>query len=200
MEGVSFRRISQGHYSGFKASAEHVFTGADEFTALWQAHISESMPAMPAPAVDFATSMVIAVFRGEKSSGGFGVQITRIEELDAIVVHYELSDPRGVVTMALTQPFDIVAIPVSDKPVRFVGVPAAEPPPAPTTTYLLTFVKGGPKPSSVLDNVATRGFVQGTKLLGVGVGFVYVDSSADAANVVAALSSVDGVASVEQDG
>jgi hypothetical protein len=61
--------------------------------------------------------MVVAVFLGEKPTGGYAIEITRAAKTDrGIEVGYTEQTPApGAMTIqALTQPFHIVRIPKSD--------------------------------------------------------------------------------------
>jgi hypothetical protein len=67
--------------------------------------------------------MVVGLFVGEKSTGGYEVEITRAERRDAKLYLYyvEKSPPRdAMVTQVLTQPYHLVKIPRDDTPVTFV--------------------------------------------------------------------------------
>lgn len=57
----------------------------------------------------FKSHAVIAAFLGQRRTGGFAVEIT--QDADGVVQVVEQT-PKGMVTMALTTPFKIVAVPV----------------------------------------------------------------------------------------
>jgi hypothetical protein len=96
---------------------------------LWQAHTSLTVPAKPLPAVDFDKEMVVAVFSGEKRSGGYGIEVARIiEEVSAkrqlrVIVHETNPPPRAITIQALTQPYHMVRIKRLDFVVDFVSSP-----------------------------------------------------------------------------
>ena len=78
----------------------------------------------PPPSVDFSHDMVVALFMGERPTGGYAIEITRIERTDhGLSVHYRTSrpDPSAIQTQALTQPFHLVTVPRVDDPVTFVA-------------------------------------------------------------------------------
>jgi hypothetical protein len=67
--------------------------------------------------------MVIAVTMGRRSTGGYSIEITRVERVGnrLRVEVTRTAPPRGAMTIqALTAPFHFVAVPASDLPVRFV--------------------------------------------------------------------------------
>ena len=67
--------------------------------------------------------MVIVVNIGTKSSGGYAVEITSVEEDENLVVNFMTSSPSpgSINTMALTQPYHIIQLKNSDKKVKFMG-------------------------------------------------------------------------------
>lgn len=78
-----------------------------------------------APPVDFTRNMAIAVYAGQKPTGGYGVTIATVERLnDRLVVDYRLRSPLPgqVVTQALTAPYAIAIVPTSPLPVIFRNV------------------------------------------------------------------------------
>ena len=64
--------------------------------------------------VDFEKEQVIAVFDAVKSSGGYTVELKVSSNTENIVVDIEYISPDGITTMAITQPYHIVKIPISD--------------------------------------------------------------------------------------
>jgi hypothetical protein len=83
--------------------------------------IEDSVNSFKTP--DFAKNMLIAVFMGDKSSGGYSVEIERITEEDSKINVFitETSPGTGcMTTMALTSPAQIVEYKLSAKPVTFI--------------------------------------------------------------------------------
>ena len=75
------------------------------------------------PEVDFSNSTVIAVFMGEKPTGGHDIEITNItDEGDKVVVNVKRISPdeNCVVTQVLTQPYHIVKTSKITKNVEFI--------------------------------------------------------------------------------
>ena len=63
--------------------------------------------------IDFNREIVVAIFLGEKPTGGFAVEIVRVGRQNGeFVVDYKEINPASgaMVTQALTQPFHIVRI------------------------------------------------------------------------------------------
>lgn len=95
---------------------------------MWQAHSSIRIPPPPLPSVDFDRVMIVAVFSGEKPSGGYGIEIAKIEE-DAAkgqlrVFFRETQPPSGFMAIqSLTQPYHLIKVKRLDSPVEFLANP-----------------------------------------------------------------------------
>ncbi len=73
--------------------------------------------------LDFKKQMLIQVTGGTKSSGGYRMEITKIEVDDAgktMTVHWKLHAPQGFATSAITHPGEVVLIDRFDGEVKFV--------------------------------------------------------------------------------
>lgn len=63
------------------------------------------------PKVDFAKSRIVALFLGQRNSGGYEIKVKSVEEIDGkILVTVEEIKPDGMATMAIINPFTIVKI------------------------------------------------------------------------------------------
>ena len=65
------------------------------------------------PAVDFRTAMVIAIFGGERPTGGWRLRISQVDRKEDVCnVSYQVIAPsRGaIVTQAITHPYAIVRV------------------------------------------------------------------------------------------
>ena len=71
--------------------------------------------------LDFNEYMLVAVFQGTKNTGGYSIEITRIEANDNLDVYVEQSSPPegAIVTQVITHPLHVVKIPQSPKEVEF---------------------------------------------------------------------------------
>jgi len=110
---LSFQTIDKGSQSGVREPLQTVVRGPAEWKTLWQKHASIKLNPHPAPAVDFSKDIVAGVFLGEKLTGGFDVEIVRIDQTGpALVIEYREKSPLpgSIVTQALTQPFHIVKV------------------------------------------------------------------------------------------
>ncbi len=74
------------------------------------------------PKVNFDKDMIVAVFQGEKNTGGYDIEINRITEKEnaiEILVTETSPGPRCMVTQAFTSPYHIVKVQKTDKKVMF---------------------------------------------------------------------------------
>ena len=78
----------------------------------------------PPPSVDFSRDMVVALFMGERPTGGYAIEVTQIERTDAgLSIRYRTRhpDPSAMQTQALTQPFHLIKLARVDDSVTFVA-------------------------------------------------------------------------------
>lgn len=114
---MTVRTISKGGYalgaadgSASREALVRVAHDEETFRRLWQSHVGGAQ----LPAVDFARESVVFLLLGGRSTGGFditpgGVTVTGgIAKIDAPVT---APGADSIVTMALTSPYAVVAVP-----------------------------------------------------------------------------------------
>jgi PrcB C-terminal len=109
----SVATVEKGSRSGIREPLQTVIRNRDDWNAFWKRHASTDTPPALAPIVDFDRQMVVGIFLGEKSTGGYEVEIVRAERRDSSLYFYyreESPPPGAMVTQALTQPFHLVKI------------------------------------------------------------------------------------------
>lgn len=109
--------------SGLSDSARLVIRDAQAWSELWIRIVENHEPAPATPQVDFSREMLIVAAMGTRSSGGHSIAITGVTTDAAgvtVTVMGRKPGPTCMTTMALTAPVDIVRIPRTDLPVRFV--------------------------------------------------------------------------------
>ena len=108
--------------SGMDEAANLVINRQTEWAALWAQLTRRHGEPPPPPYVDFGREMLLVSAMGAQATGGYAIAIDQVFEtpstIDAYVVRTS-PGPRCGVTAALTQPVDIVRVPVSQKPVRW---------------------------------------------------------------------------------
>ena len=120
---IDFTTIAQGTNSGYQSASQTVIDNQEGWINLWQQHTSDTEPSPPVPQVDFTNYNVVAVFAGEKSTGGYSVEILTVETRNfqtkdlpslVIVVEYRQPKPGDFVTEAMTYPYHMIKIPQTD--------------------------------------------------------------------------------------
>lgn len=119
---VRFTTLEKGVNSGIRERAELVIETEQAWKEVWSRHEEGVVPAQKLPAVDFSRQMIIAVFMGEQRTGGFTIEIQKMQEKEGgleVFVQETSPLPGSVVTQVLTQPHDIVTVATKELPVRF---------------------------------------------------------------------------------
>lgn len=119
---TKFETIDKGYYCGHTSSAEYVVRDASEWQRLWK-QTRNSVPQPAVPEIDFSKEMVLGAYLGQKSSGGYGIKISRVQERDnclEVDVKESAPEPGMITTMALTQPYHLVKTALTDKEVKFI--------------------------------------------------------------------------------
>jgi hypothetical protein len=120
---IDFTTISRGADSGYQSASQRVIDNQEGWINLWQQHTSDTEPPPPVPQVDFTSYNVVAVFAGEKSTGGYSVEMLTVETRNfqtkdlpslVIVVEYRQPQPEDFVTEAMTYPYHMIKIPQID--------------------------------------------------------------------------------------
>jgi hypothetical protein len=111
---VQIQRITQVFNSGIDESRRAVIRSGAAWSALWAQLEAGREPTTAPPSVDFSRDLVIVAAMGQRNSGGHAIQIREVAD-DAgrlIVKVVETSPGPGcLVTMALTEPVDVVRLP-----------------------------------------------------------------------------------------
>ena len=76
---VPFETIDRGASSGIQDPLQAVYRNEEDFRSFWADHTSNAFPPPKAPDVNFNANMVVAVFWGTKSLGGYSPGVTSIE-------------------------------------------------------------------------------------------------------------------------
>ena len=131
VEEVPIEKRWSGSYCGVRTAGQHVIRDADAWKGLWAQIYRTRTPAPAPPEVDFDKQMAVAVFMGQRNTGGYSTRITSVRDTgqQVIVRVKQTSPPPGaMVTMALTQPYDVVTIAKTSKPIKFEDATARKRP------------------------------------------------------------------------
>ena len=115
--------LARGSDSGYgRERLEVIVRDEAAWKALWAKVHANVDPPPALPSVDFAKDTVIAVFLGERKSGGYAVEVASVERAGdgALVVVREKGPKPGAITAAMiTSPYQIVSIPRVPGEIRF---------------------------------------------------------------------------------
>ncbi|MDX6768171.1 MAG: protease complex subunit PrcB family protein [Elusimicrobiota bacterium] len=110
----------KGQYGGPGEAGHRLITDARGWEALWR------VLGKDAPSLDFKTHAAVAVFIGEKPTGGWTATFEepKVKDGDTLITYTVLS-PKGFTTQAFTQPYIVRALPKPAKG-RIVVIEAKE--------------------------------------------------------------------------
>lgn len=120
---LQFETIDQGYYSGYSEKKFLLIKTQEEWRKVWDIHAGIKLPPPLPPKIDFNRQIVIAVFAGEYSSGGYAIRIDSIEKTEnKVLVNIIETKPKRdhLTTQALSQPYQIAQIEATDLPVEFI--------------------------------------------------------------------------------
>jgi len=116
---INSNTLEQGSRSGYKDKGALIISDFKTFRDVWRnVHGSES----GMPTIDFSSQMVLAVFQGQKNTGGHSIRISEIVNNDGqlnVVVVETVPGSSCVVTQAITQPYHLVSIPITGQTINF---------------------------------------------------------------------------------
>jgi hypothetical protein len=111
-KALDIHRIGQWTHTGIAERRRQVVHDS----AAW-AQVRSELAVPDLPEVDFARNSVVVVAAGQQRSGGFGIEVERVSQKggDLTIRVVETSPGRNCVTTSeLTQPVDVVTVPVTD--------------------------------------------------------------------------------------
>jgi len=110
---VEVKREWKGAHCGYREPERLVIKTEDQWREVWKKIHHLQLPTPELPVVDFKKEMVIAVFMGERKSGGYEIEIKKIAQREKeIIVEVEEREPppESIQTQALTQPYHLIVI------------------------------------------------------------------------------------------
>jgi len=117
------RSLPKGALSGIKEAKQEVIRDAAAWERFRKQHSISEQSAERIPPVDFSKEMIVAATMGTKRTGGYTIEIVRVEPTEKSLKIFvkRTSPPPGALTIqALTAPFHFVAVPKSDLKPEFV--------------------------------------------------------------------------------
>jgi len=122
-QAVPFSTLAKGFVSGMHEPAQIVIRSRDAWAAVWGRHTRAQVQPPSAPPVDFSRDMVVGIFMGQRGTGGYEIEITRVERADSQLRVYQRSrdpEPGAMVIQMLTQPYHVIKLPRHDGPLVFL--------------------------------------------------------------------------------
>lgn len=125
----NWREVSSGTQSNLEEATQHVIQTPEAWAKWWIKHTTdrdhpENTELPKPPTVDFNKETILIATMGIRSTGGHRIHFSKIyhekETLKAVVTSSSPA-PDEMVTMALTHPFAIIAIPKHEGPVDFIS-------------------------------------------------------------------------------
>lgn len=121
---ISFTTLDRGIQSGLNVPLRKVVKEQKDWEDLWaEIHpIIENNPSLARPEVDFDKEMVLAIFMGFRSTGGYSTEMTKlIETKNALEVTILEKGPESntIVTQAFTSPYYLAKTSKINKSVVF---------------------------------------------------------------------------------
>ncbi len=118
-----FETLIEAQVNGFTNPQIWVIKEPKALQKIYKKINTSKKPKYALPKVDFNTATIVAIFMGEKNTGGYSVKVTSVvENENEITVKIKETHPKPneIVTMIITQPFTIVKINNTNKPVEIV--------------------------------------------------------------------------------
>ena len=116
--------LARGQQSAVRVPLARAIADPALWADLWAALTANQADPPARPEVDFDEETVVVLLLGERRTGGYAVRIDRVHDRRSeveVVVDVQRPAPGDMVTQALTSPYFIAAIPVTDEPVVFSG-------------------------------------------------------------------------------
>lgn len=106
---VPFTELARGTQSTVGGRVNYIITSSDQLRELWELIGAKKRM----PDVDFSKSAVAAVFAGERPTGGYGIEVSKVEDASARKITVTLTQPASdcMLTQAVTMPYQVVELP-----------------------------------------------------------------------------------------
>lgn len=114
---IQFTVLASGDHSGVRERKNYLYSDEAEFAKVWDA----AHPGEPMPDVDFSYEAVIALFAGERSSGGHSIKVEEVivaDGAETVFIARIEPGPGCIVTQAITTPFTFVKIPMPTRALK----------------------------------------------------------------------------------
>jgi PrcB C-terminal len=121
-ETIPFQILAQDTYGGYTDSKFMVIEDNKSLTEVFNLLNKSRLPELEIPAINFKEELVIALFLGEKNSGGYAITVEQVlDKNNKVYIVYNVESPKtgDMVASVMTQPFSIIKIPKTAKEIVF---------------------------------------------------------------------------------
>ncbi len=120
---LSFKKIESQSHGGFQQQQFLVITNSKQLKKIYTQLNLTRKPGLPLPKIDFDNETVIALFMGQKNTGGFSVEIDSVINTGDSFVDIIIKEnaPTGMASMAITHPFSLYKLNTSNSKINFIG-------------------------------------------------------------------------------
>lgn len=120
---INFEQLIMETQGGYSTAKFLVIKERETTLKIYNKINSIRKPGFKIPNINYEKQMLLALFMGEKSSGGYTISVDHILETSAkVTVFVKEQTPEGMATMALTSPFCFVLVDKNDKDIIFEKV------------------------------------------------------------------------------
>lgn len=108
-EELTITQLAKGQHSLQTEQQFEMITGQPQFRHLWS-----RFDAGAPPSLDFTRETAIAVFMGERPTGGYSIHVNAVTHGDGellVDVVLQAPGPECMTTQAFTQPYEMVSVP-----------------------------------------------------------------------------------------
>ncbi len=104
----------KGQFASVLQGAQRVIESTAQWKTLWS-EIGQAAPAAP----DFKSSFAVAVFLGQRNTGGYRVEWLQPDASGAAtVVRYKEMTPQGITMQVMTQPYAVKVFPRGQRQIK----------------------------------------------------------------------------------
>ena len=113
--------ILSGSHSNFEKKSFMAIESMEELDSIYSILNKTITPKHKIPKVNFDKEIVVGLFMGTKSSGGYAIKIDHIQsDGNFTAIFINETKPTGMATSVITQPFYLARINKPTKPIRFI--------------------------------------------------------------------------------
>ena len=120
---IAFELLAQDFYGGMTESKFMVIKNEKTLDTIYNLINEGKTPVLKMPVINFEQETVLALFLGEKNSGGYSIDVEQIMNVnDKVNVAYKITSPKAgeMVISVMTQPYCIIKIPKTLKEIVFL--------------------------------------------------------------------------------